>query len=136
MSRLWRVVGWVLGMAILGMGQPQAAEGKTAEEPRLVVQAGHSIFWVRSVAFSPDGRTLVSGSEDDTLKLWNVSSGRELRTFIGHSDPVTSVAFSPDGKTVLSGSNDKSIKLLLLDLFKRLIKLMQMTGGCIFRYMS
>ena len=53
----------------------------------------------------------VSGSRDKTLKLWDLASGKELRTFTGHSDGVTSVAIAPDGRTALSGSPDKTLKL-------------------------
>ena len=66
---------------------------------------------VYSVAFSPDGRTLASGSYDNTIKLWDVQSQREIATLTGHSDPVYSVAFSPDGRTLASGTWDKTIKL-------------------------
>jgi WD40 repeat protein len=66
---------------------------------------------VVSVAFSPDGKTIVSGSRDDTVKLWDTASGRELRTLSGHTGSVDSVAFSPDGKTVVSGSVDDTVKL-------------------------
>jgi WD40 repeat protein len=59
------------------------------------------------VAFSPDGKILASGSWDKTIKLWDVSSGKELRTLTGHLDRVHSIAFSPDG----SSSWDNSIKL-------------------------
>jgi WD40 repeat protein len=68
-------------------------------------------YGVNSVAFSPDGGTIVSGSKDRTLKLWDAATGRELRTFIGHLDSVTSVAFSPDGRIIGSGSEDNTIKL-------------------------
>ncbi|ALF52903.1 hypothetical protein ACX27_08590 [Nostoc piscinale CENA21] len=66
---------------------------------------------VTSVAFSPDGKTLASGSHDKTIKIWNVATGQEIRTLNGHSKDVYSVAFSPDGKTLASGSHDKTIKI-------------------------
>ncbi|MCA2717734.1 hypothetical protein [Microcystis sp. M169S2] len=66
---------------------------------------------VNSVNFSPDGKTLVSGSDDNTIKLWNVETGQEIRTLKGHDSAVYSVNFSPDGKTLVSGSYDNTIKL-------------------------
>ncbi|HOE99936.1 MAG TPA: hypothetical protein PK385_01745 [Spirochaetota bacterium] len=100
----------------------------------LKIQLGHS-SGVRSVAFSSDGKYALSGSDDKTLKLWKVSSGKEVRTMSGHFRPlhiiqriinriygkkagmadghfygVSSVAFSPDGKHALSGSYDGTIK--------------------------
>jgi serine/threonine protein kinase len=71
---------------------------------------GHSNS-VYSVAISPDGQTLASGSSDNTIKLWNLATGWEIRTLKGHSGWVYSVAFSPDGETLASGSLDKTIKL-------------------------
>ncbi|WP_206758265.1 AAA-like domain-containing protein [Nostoc sp. FACHB-190] len=66
---------------------------------------------VPDVAFSPDGKTLASASVDKTIKLWNVSTGKEITSLTGHQDQVFSIAFSPDGKTLASGSADKTIKL-------------------------
>ncbi|WP_152590674.1 serine/threonine-protein kinase [Nostoc sphaeroides] len=71
---------------------------------------GHS-NGVTSIAVSPDGKTLASGSQDKTIKLWNLATGKLIRTLTGHSNLVNSVAFSRDGKTLASGSTDGSIKL-------------------------
>ncbi|PHX54402.1 WD40 repeat domain-containing protein [Tychonema bourrellyi FEM_GT703] len=72
---------------------------------------GHS-DGVNYVAISPDGQTLVScGDDDTTIKIWQLSTGRELRTLTGHSDSVGSLAISPDGQTLVSGSDDKTIKI-------------------------
>ncbi|MHC5825765.1 MAG: WD40 repeat domain-containing protein, partial [Nostoc sp.] len=62
-------------------------------------------------AFSPDGKTLSSGSYDHTIKLWNLATGEQIRTLTGHSEQVYSLAFSPDGKTLVSGSCDNTIKI-------------------------
>ncbi|NJK76721.1 MAG: WD40 repeat domain-containing protein [Microcoleus sp. SU_5_6] len=71
---------------------------------------GHSQA-VTSVAFSPDGATLVSGSEDKTIEMWKVEAGKRWYTLTGHSDWVTCVVFSPDGRTLASGSRDKTIQI-------------------------
>jgi WD40 repeat protein/tRNA A-37 threonylcarbamoyl transferase component Bud32 len=71
---------------------------------------GHS-KQVYAIAISPDGQTLVSGSLDNTLKLWNIPKGKPLRTLSGHSNKVRSVVISPDGQKIASGSWDGTIKL-------------------------
>jgi WD40 repeat protein len=67
-----------------------------------------NLDWVKSVAFSPDGKLVVSGSWDETVRLWDTVTGAALQTLEGHSGSIRSVAFSPDGKQVytLFVSND------------------------------
>ncbi|NJM74339.1 MAG: hypothetical protein HC862_32210 [Scytonema sp. RU_4_4] len=98
----------------------KAKENKVIEVNTL---EGHSSY-VWSVAFSPDGKTIASGSWDNSIKLWDVATGKELKTLKGHSSEVQSVAFSPDGKTIASGSRDKTVILWNLD-FNEL-----MSDGC------
>ena len=64
------------------------------------------MHYVSSVAFSPDGSTLASGSSDYTVRLWDAVTGQEKAVLTGHSGVVNSVAFSPDGSTLASGSSD------------------------------
>ena len=67
---------------------------------------------VTSVAFSLDGKKIVSGSYDKTLRVWDAESGSSiLGPLVGHTDLVTSVAFSPDGKKIVSGSYDQTLRV-------------------------
>jgi WD40 repeat protein len=75
-----------------------------------VVQTGHSAS-ITSIAFSLDGRYVLSGSKDHTVKLWDVFLGREIRAFKGHSDVVSAVAFIPKSRLIISGSWDNTLKI-------------------------
>jgi WD40 repeat protein len=66
---------------------------------------------VNAVTISPDGKFLISGSADRTIKIWHLVRGELRQTLQGHSDGVTSVALSLDGRTLVSGSSDKTIKI-------------------------
>jgi WD40 repeat protein len=59
---------------------------------------------VTSIAWSPDGRLVLSGSLDGTARIWSLETGKEVRMLAGHATPVQTVAFSPDGQLVLTGS--------------------------------
>ena len=73
-----------------------------AVEPEKIFK-GHT-KGVTSIAFSPDGRYLISGSSDKTLKLWDFPGGREIRTFDGHKYSIDALAITPEGRFVVSGS--------------------------------
>ncbi|NER52581.1 MAG: WD40 repeat domain-containing protein [Symploca sp. SIO1A3] len=76
----------------------------------LTTLTGHS-GWVNAIAYSPDGATLASASDDKTVKLWNVQDGSLLTTLTGHSGWVNAIAYSPDGATLASASSDTTVKL-------------------------
>src|SRR5436305_1164263 len=86
---------------------PNTDSARLNTQARLIVQLGHGAG-VRSVAFSPDGKyVLTAGSYDNTARLWEVETGRELRTF-AVIKPLMSIAYSRDGKYVLTGSADNN----------------------------
>jgi hypothetical protein len=66
---------------------------------------------VRGCAFSPDGKLIVSASDDGALKVWDSETGQSLRTFEGHASLVSGCAFSPDGKLIVSASDDGALKV-------------------------
>ena len=87
-----------------------SGESKSESANSKVLQGHHGV--VSSVSFSVDGKLIVSGSEDRTLRVWNAVSGkRVLEPLEGHTDWVTSVSFSGDGKLIVSGSDDKTVRV-------------------------
>jgi len=88
---------------------PQVSVERAAWQ-ELATLRGHEKS-VNSVTFSPDGKFLASGSDDKTVKVWEVGSWREVATLRGHEKWVNSVAFSPDGKFLASGSSDDTVKV-------------------------
>ncbi len=76
----------------------------------LAILSGHADI-VSACAWSPDGQRVLSGSDDNSLKVWDAASGECLRTLSGHARSVSACAWSPDGQRVLSGSEDNSLKV-------------------------
>jgi WD40 repeat protein len=84
-----RARGWILHSLIL--------EGHTHD--------------VNSVAFSPDGQSIVSGADDSTVRVWDATTGIERHIMHGHESYVNSVAFSHDSQSIVSGSSDKTVRV-------------------------
>ncbi|BAY62896.1 protein kinase [Calothrix brevissima NIES-22] len=76
----------------------------------LGILSGHA-WAVLTVAFSPDGKILATGSDDNTIKLWQVNTGQVITTLLGHSWSVVAVAFTIDGTMLISASRDRTVKL-------------------------
>jgi len=95
------------GSLVLLITAPVVAQGSdirhdaAISQPRLVVQLVHS-DGIKTVAFSPDGHSVMTGSWDDSAELWDAQTGRQLRVF--EADSGDGIAFSPDGRRLLTGA--------------------------------
>lgn len=105
----WWDSEWVRSTPPSGVRHGDAA---TAAPPGAVLERreGHSDP-VRACAYSPDGRSIVSASFDNTLKVWDATSGRALLTLYEHTTEVTDCMYSPDGRSIVSSSWDKTLKV-------------------------
>jgi WD40 repeat protein len=105
----WISLRATVSPAPVGSQPPEETTLTTASSPMavelLTLKDEHSDN-VKSVAFSPDSRRIVTGGDDATAKVWDAQSGKELLTLKGHSDTVDSVAFSPDGRRIATCSLD------------------------------
>ena len=110
---------WVLAVAYSPSGNILASSGSSDGTIQLwdVVIGSHirtlkgHTDTVKALAFSPDGKILVSGSSDDTLRKWDTNTGSTVHQLAGHTNDITTVAFSRDGKMIASGSKDDSVRL-------------------------
>ena len=100
------IASFVFSLLLLSCGGGDSDSNVTKEEAIHFQKRGslekHSLG-VSSVAFSPKGSYLASGSDDKTVKIWNTETWEEIRTLEGHTAGVYCVAFSPDGRFVVSG---------------------------------
>ncbi|PWU16546.1 MAG: hypothetical protein C5B50_13195, partial [Verrucomicrobia bacterium] len=90
-------------------GQEPRTASSALTHSTLTLQGHHGRIW--SVAFSPNGQWIATGSLDQTAKLWDAATGRELATLASHSDKVWAVAFSPDSQRLVTGSGDTLAKV-------------------------
>jgi WD40 repeat protein len=93
-----------------GLGDPNAIIWDVDKRTLLHRMTGHKAE-IYAAAFSPDGARAVTGSDDNTLKLWSVKDGKEIATLSGHKDKVRTVVVSPVDGTIFSGSQDGDIRL-------------------------
>jgi WD40 repeat protein len=96
----------VLGKALFG--EVRVWDAQTGEQT--FEMRGH-MGTVSGVAFSPDGKRIVSASHDKTVRVWDARTGKQMLVLTGHADIVTSVAFSPDGKRIVSASRDHTVRV-------------------------
>src|ERR1035438_7730874 len=90
--------------------QPAPAPSPADKQVQLMAQAGHA-FTVSAIAFSPDGRFVLTAGKEHAAILWSVDEGKEIRKFEGLDDSAIScVAFLPDGNSVVTGSSDKTVR--------------------------
>jgi WD40 repeat protein len=108
---------------VSGVQASELAPGK----PELVMQTGHNLT-VSAVAFSPDNKSVATGSFDNTIKIWETATGRELRVLSGHSGAVKTLVWSPDGQLLASGGTDLTVKLWNVETGREIKNLTGHTG--------
>ena len=84
---------------------------RVATQYENAILTGHT-SGVSSASFSPDGKRIVSASDDKTIRIWDAETGRQIgKSLEGHTDEVSSASFSPDGKRIVSASHDNTIRI-------------------------
>jgi DNA-binding beta-propeller fold protein YncE len=101
----------VQATALLPVAKAHAAGSALWRGAEQVLGLTDHVDWIESVAFSPDGQYLVSGSQDNSVRVWNARTGQGVSTFRGHAGKISSVAFSPDGRLLASGSDDTTLRI-------------------------
>jgi WD40 repeat protein/serine/threonine protein kinase len=129
-SLRWGIAKWSVAVVLLAIATTLAAAALSVSEEweSSRLSDGHRAA-VREVAFSPDGRLLVSASEDKKVIVWDFAQRKQLATLTDHTDNVTTVAFSPDGKQFATGSNDHTIIIWDRERLKKVEVLREQSGA-------
>jgi WD40 repeat protein len=115
---LFSGMGWIK-VCDLTSEQQDTSSGKSHirifsgghSEPDTKRPGYYGVHRVSGLAFSPDGQCALSGGYDNTVRLWDTKTGKELRRFLGHTEGVNCVGFSPDGRLAISGSKDSTVRI-------------------------
>jgi WD40 repeat protein len=89
--------------------EAEIALRKAMKEDNAVLRGHTSAVWY--VSLSPDGKKLASASSDETIRIWDVETGKNMLILNGHKDRVNTASFSPDGRSLVSASSDHSIRI-------------------------
>ena len=123
-------IALLLALGGYGIWQVTGRQHSTAVTQAITVDRdlkGHTSF-INTQVIAPDGKTLISGSADNTIRIWDMTSGQTLRTLAGHTSFVNALTLTPDGKTLISGSADRTIKIWDLATGKLVHTLLGHTG--------
>ena len=96
-----------------------------AQQPSLVVQTGHSLS-INYICFSPNSQQIASCSDDNLIVLWDVATGKQIRSFVGHTKPVIQVKFHPNQNILASVSIDNTIKINISSIFQGHLHLLRL----------
>lgn len=116
MKRRTHMIKWLsfaalfLVCVIAWPSHSSSRSNQAGTKPELVIQTGHSSR-INCAAFGPDRRWVATGGADNSIRLWDVDSGLELRALTGHQNWIRSLAVSRNGELLASGSNDKTVRV-------------------------
>src|SRR5262245_2458067 len=102
------LVALILAVGIASPARGQKPRTPSFSKPSRVVDVNSRL---RTLAVHPDSKLVATGTDSGAVQLWDIATGKETASFVGHKGPVACVAFSPDGKTLASGGPDDGMKL-------------------------
>lgn len=123
-ARIWETE---TGKQVHQFGESQSSPREHASLSEEVVF--RAPFYIESVAFTPDGRAILTGGNDGTLRLWDIATQRVVQQYHGHTSVIWSVAFSPDGNLLVTASNDGTTRLWEIGTGSQLCQMISFSDG-------